>query len=211
MICIVGFCCGKFKFNLKFRLMKFEHITRLVHYVPRNINKYGTRSIVGLTMDSSAILTGYLSSRSNLQSIITYGQFEKLFPLNTSQVVVLHLYSKLCLQRQTYILEPVERDIANEFHIPVKHIAEKLDLLSVLLKRSSIHDLIIRLTTVLKSCKLQDQALSEEITSTVEHVKILIDELNDLRFGKSTCEVASILEDAERSFDKLDSYLERTR
>ena len=162
-------------------------------------------------MDSSAILTGYLSSRSNLQSIISYGQFEKLFPLNTSQVVVLHLYSKLCLQRRTYILEPVERDIANEFHIPVNHIAEKLDLLSVLLKRSSIHDLTIRLTTVLKSCKFQDQALSEEITATVEHVKILIDELNDLRFGKSKCEVASILEDAKRSFDKLDSYLETTR
>lgn len=166
---------------------------------------------MAVTMETSAILRRYLSSRSHLQDIITYDQFKKLFPLTISEIAVQQMYSKLCLQRQTTILGTVEREVENTFDLPTKYIVEKLSVSSALLNESSIDEFITRLTIVLRNCKLQNQALDNVISIKIEQIKALIDELNDLKFGKCSGDMSLKLQEVEKSFDKVNSYLDLER
>lgn len=167
-------------------------------------------------MESTFILENFLLSRSSLASVITAEQFGKELPPDIPVEAGERIYEELAKQRQEGIIEPVKLRIKKEFDIPVgisEDSAAEGDSLPT--KKYSLAELVEDLNHLEKQLDGSNTSIDREISDELSSIRNIIDELNDLKYGKSwfrggtSSDVDDVVDEAIKSIEKCEKFLDK--
>lgn len=156
-------------------------------------------------MESSVILSNYLTSNSELDSIISYTQFESLFPINVSRSTLKDVYDDLCSQREEMIRERVLQDINNLFAIPMNSLTKILEQTSS--KGTSIDQLNIRLKKLIYMLGTKASFMRKDIGLTLEKLEDLALQLNKFNESHDSIYNTNLVLQVYESIQKIESRL----
>lgn len=166
-------------------------------------------------MDSSFILDKYLVSQSSLDNIISFDQFKKECPTGVSDHLLRQIYEELMKQRNNEIVNKVKARIIKEFDVPLQindQAAFAVELMPT--NKQSVTKLVNDLSQLEQKIGMSQSTIDKEINHELKSVKLIIDELNDLRYGKAwtrggnSSEVGDIVKEAMKSISRCENFLE---
>lgn len=164
-------------------------------------------------MDSTFILENFLLSRSDIGSAISAEQFRKELPADIPPEVGAKIYNELAKQRKD-LMEPVKGRIKEGFDIPVES-SESSTMLISPNGKYSLKQLVKDMNQLEKQLDTSHTSLDKEINGELAAIKAIIDELNDLKYGKSwvrggsPSDVDIVVDETIKSIEKCEAFLEK--
>lgn len=164
-------------------------------------------------MDSTFILENFLLSRSRIGAAVTAEQFRKELPSDIPPEVGEKIYKELAKQRED-LIEPVKGRIKEEFDIPIETL-ESSTVLNSPNGKYSIEQLVEDMNQLEKQLDTSRTSLDKEINGELAAIKAIIDELNDLKYGKSwirggsSSDVDVVVDETIKSIEKCETFLEK--
>lgn len=131
-------------------------------------------------MESTVILESYLLSKSGLENMLSFEEFQKEAPGHISDTTLQLLYDKLVLQRQSNVLSRVKNNIERDFDIPVHPESYKKDLMRI--EKYLLGDLVSRLEEMHLQLDANISVLDENIFTIIDSIRTNIGNLKSLGY-----------------------------
>lgn len=164
-------------------------------------------------MESHSILENFLLAKADLESIIPFPQFKKECPPDIPEERAREIYDVLVRQRRATV-ESVRDRIDQEFNVPLEVTKQKARESNVIPDdKGSLNELVGKLESLEESFKTNNELIDSEIKEEIAEIKLIIDELNDLKYGKSwirggsQADVSLLVQETLKSIAKCEKML----
>lgn len=131
-------------------------------------------------MDSSLILSNYLTKNSSLESIISFSQFTKLFSKNISKHFIKSIYNELCKDRYD-LLSRINDKIKSRFEIPTSKIIKNLSNMSnFAIEKESLLSIEQKLKKLKDKLDIQCLLFTNDIKTLLDQIYYIIEKLKNI-------------------------------
>ncbi|RLV89706.1 hypothetical protein JA1_004990 [Spathaspora sp. JA1] len=157
-------------------------------------------------MESTNILRDYLMSSSNIRTDISFESFSREFPSKVSQDVIKAIFDQLIVQQEQNYRTKVLENINNAYEFPLKQVSSAIQKKSSV-KDKKLNNLVLEMEKLASTLSLQEQSLGEEVAQYGTKIKLLVEELSNLRYGRKDDFYEPAIDDAQQCIEKIAKIL----